>query len=81
MLPELPHFEGLWEWVRSRPLSKNERAVLSLNKDSGVLQGRELELILRRLYLDSVVGSLQADIQTPTRSYGQFFTVKVQSLR
>lgn len=62
-------------------LSKKQRAVLSLNEDFGALQGRELELISRHLYLDGVVGSLLTQIYPPTHSYGQFFTAKVQSLR
>ncbi|KAK9956136.1 hypothetical protein ABG768_013889, partial [Culter alburnus] len=52
LLPEFPYFEEPWEWVRSRLLSKKQRAVLSLNEDFGALQGRELELISRHLYLD-----------------------------
>lgn len=81
LLPEFPYFEEPWEWVRSRLLSKKQRAVLSLNEDFGALQGRELELISRHLYLDGIVGSLLTQIYPPTHSYGQFFTAKVQSLR
>lgn len=80
-LPEFPHFEEPWKWMISRLLSKKPQAVLSLNEDFGALQGRELELISRHLYLDSIVGSLLTQIYPPTHSYGQFFTAKVQSLR
>lgn len=65
--------------MRSRLHSKKQQTIL--NKDSGALQGRELVLILGHLDLDSVVGSLQAQIQTPTSTYGHFFTIKAQSLR
>lgn len=64
-----------------RLLSTKQRAVLSLNEDFGALQGRELELISRHLYLDSIVCCLLTQIYPPTHSYGQFFTAKVQSLR